>query len=252
MSDAPKRWLEDPDAPELVRDQLQRALSVDPPPFDASAGLARFETAAQAAGASGTAAGAGTSTLQLVVLGAVLVGASVATWLSLSAPIEPPVASAPAVQPETVVMVQDDPEPPQEPAVVPDEHPATHDGGEEDAPARDPTTEAPSPKAQANKATNAGKTAADEGPDDSVRREIEALARARKALAADPKRALALVNEADREFHNGMFAEERAAIRVMALASLGKKDDAKRRAQKFLQRYPSSNFADRVRKAVAD
>ena len=94
MSEVPRRWLDDEGAPDVMRQQLEQAMAVDPPAFDASAGLARFESALEGAGASGAVAGA--STLQLVVLGAVLVGAGGATWLSLSGPTEPIKAPTPA------------------------------------------------------------------------------------------------------------------------------------------------------------
>lgn len=251
----PKRWLDDPEAPELVRDHLQRALSVEPPAFDASAGLARFESAVEGTGGASGATASGAGALQLVVLGGVLVGAGIAAWVALSGPTEPLPRPQPPepqmVQPETVVLVEDqEASPSTPPPVVPEEPPAVIDG--EETPPVEATGPEPTTKAEIKKSSPAAKPPPAEPPDDSVRREIEALAHARKALGADPKRALALVEAADREFKNGMFGEERAAIRVMALASLGREDEAKRRGEKFLQRYPKSNFADRVRAAIDD
>ncbi len=44
-----------------------------------------------------------------------------------------------------------------------------------------------------------------------------------------------------------MLGEERAAERILALCALGRKDEARTEAQRFLSRFPRSPVAERVR-----
>jgi hypothetical protein len=70
--------------------------------------------------------------------------------------------------------------------------------------------------------------------------EPELLRRAWAASTTDPSHSLALI-EADEHAHpRGALAEERAALRVVVLANLGRLDDAKIAAAAFDARYPNS------------
>lgn len=72
------------------------------------------------------------------------------------------------------------------------------------------------------------------------------LLRARRALPADPTAALALLSEHERLAPSGVLTPEREAIAVEALARLGRHAEARRRAERFLERWPSSAHRSRV------
>ena len=76
---------------------------------------------------------------------------------------------------------------------------------------------------------------------------MRAIAQARRLLSRDPNAALLLLDRVGRLHPAGYFVEEREALRILALMSLGQTDRARRRAEAFLRVYPHSPFADRVR-----
>ncbi len=82
---------------------------------------------------------------------------------------------------------------------------------------------------------------------DKLREEVNNLAQIRAALAADPETALALSEDGNRRFPGGVLQEEREASAIRSLAALGRESDARRRARRFLENYPKSPFAERVR-----
>jgi len=82
---------------------------------------------------------------------------------------------------------------------------------------------------------------------DKLREEINNLAQIRAALAGDPATALALSDEGNRRFAGGVLQEEREASAIRSLAALGREAEARRRAQRVLETYPKSPFAERVR-----
>lgn len=67
-----------------------------------------------------------------------------------------------------------------------------------------------------------------------------------------PARALALIDEHDRRFPNGVLAPEFAGERVLTLAALGRHAEACAHATKFLATYPKSPFVPEVRSLCAD
>jgi hypothetical protein len=81
--------------------------------------------------------------------------------------------------------------------------------------------------------------------------ELHDVERARAWLRSDPHAALDLLNRVGREHPHGYFVEERLALTILALAATGQHDLAESRAASFLQAYPKSPFADRVRAAVS-
>jgi hypothetical protein len=81
--------------------------------------------------------------------------------------------------------------------------------------------------------------------------EPELIERARKALAVEPRRALALAQEHQRRFPNGTLGVEREVIVLDALARTGQTAEARRRALAFEKRYPKSIHAPRVRALLA-
>jgi outer membrane protein assembly factor BamD (BamD/ComL family) len=64
---------------------------------------------------------------------------------------------------------------------------------------------------------------------------------ARDALrSARPAEALALCNDHAKRFPNGAFTQECEVTAVEALVKTGRKDDARKRADRFKARFPGS------------
>jgi hypothetical protein len=80
--------------------------------------------------------------------------------------------------------------------------------------------------------------------------EIRLLTRARHSVDTSPRRALSALDTADHEVGTGMFSEERSALRILALASLGRDDDAQHLGRAFLIEHPRGLFSARVRAAI--
>jgi hypothetical protein len=82
---------------------------------------------------------------------------------------------------------------------------------------------------------------------DAVHAELRLLARARAAVVReDFAAALPLLAEHARRFRKGRLAEEREALRVKALAGLGRDRDAARAAAAFEARFPRSPLVSAV------
>jgi hypothetical protein len=78
-------------------------------------------------------------------------------------------------------------------------------------------------------------------PAEAARAELHLLREARAAVArGDFSAALTPIAEHTRRFKNGRLAEEREALRVKALAGLGRTDEARRAATAFRARFPRS------------
>ena len=116
-----------------------------------------------------------------------------------------------------------------------------------DEPAR-PATLGPDAPASPRVGTSARPLAS--GPS-SLEAETNHLVELRKVATSDPSRALTLCDEGDRRFNTGVFGVEREAIRIIALAELGRDAQAAARAKRFLERYPRGPLAQRLR-AIAD
>jgi RNA polymerase sigma-70 factor (ECF subfamily) len=84
---------------------------------------------------------------------------------------------------------------------------------------------------------------------DEVAREIQEVAAARQLLARDPAGALSLVRSGETRFASGYLGEERRYIGVVALFKLGRLDEARAAAARFLVDYPDGPFTARVRAA---
>jgi len=81
---------------------------------------------------------------------------------------------------------------------------------------------------------------------DTLAAETHRLREARAALkGGDASRALSLLDE--QSAAGPQLREERAAARVLALCDLGRVDDARAAAARFLAESPRSPMADRVR-----
>ncbi len=83
---------------------------------------------------------------------------------------------------------------------------------------------------------------------DAAQEELRLLRLARAAVARqDYAVALPLLAEDTRRFKDGRFVEEREALRVRALAGLGRTDEARRAAERFQARFPRSVLLPAVR-----
>ena len=80
--------------------------------------------------------------------------------------------------------------------------------------------------------------------------EATLLQRAQTAHAAgDEAAALALLEQHAREYPGGVLAQERAALRVVALCAAGREHEGRAEATSFLRAHPGSVLAERVRSA---
>jgi hypothetical protein len=87
-------------------------------------------------------------------------------------------------------------------------------------------------------------------PTSSLAAELAMLQRARRALnARNGRLALGIVQELDEQFPKGVLIEERSATRVLSLCQLERVDEARGAARAFLERYPVSVYAERVRRS---
>jgi hypothetical protein len=87
---------------------------------------------------------------------------------------------------------------------------------------------------------------------ETLQAEAELLAAASGALGRGrAQHALELLDKHEREYADGVLAEERAAARVLALCETGRIDEARRHAEQFLHRAPRSPLVPRVRGSCA-
>lgn len=78
--------------------------------------------------------------------------------------------------------------------------------------------------------------------------QLALIARAQRTLASDPGAALGLVEENRRALAQSPFAQEADVIAVAALVRLGRTDEARDRAARFVARFPDSVHAPRMRR----
>ena len=220
MNDPPRLLLAR-GVPSSARRGLEAIVSTADPPFDVVAATARYR-----ATLAGPTLGAGGTVAKLVLAAALAAGASLpiagsardeAAAVKLEGRAFPSAPAPPAVSSRASAFVV--PERLHEP-----------------------------PRASPRRRSRPRQTPPPAPTDDALRREMQLLNAARRALAADPSRTLTLVEQGDREFPRGSFAEERAAYRVFALAALGR--DTKALARRFLRRYPNGRLNDRVKTAA--
>lgn len=90
-----------------------------------------------------------------------------------------------------------------------------------------------------------------EAPTSSLRRELELVEAARRALRrGDASSCLSSVARYEEEFPSGQFTQEGQVMRIEAMAALGNHDEATRLAHAFLRASPKSPYADRVRSVL--
>ncbi|MBO6941025.1 MAG: hypothetical protein JJ863_38980 [Deltaproteobacteria bacterium] len=242
-----RRMIDDPETPEGVREGLEKA-AAETEPYDVEAGLGRLQAVLAAGGvaaAGGTAAAATSATtgkvwLSLALVGALAGGGAIAFVASQD---ERPVDSE---RPSTDSRAEEPSE--SEPSVSePSVPPATLPEAEDEAP---PEREAPleqPPAAEPAPERTADPQPRVTSPALALRQETLQLARVRAALEHTPAEALRLARQGQREFPDGVFAEEREALIVMALERSGQHARARRAALAFIERYPNGPSTERVR-----
>jgi hypothetical protein len=113
---------------------------------------------------------------------------------------------------------------------------------EGDNPVRDePTPPRPTSKSDTHDEAPPALDAADEA------RQLNA---ARQALKADPAKALALAEAGEEQFPNGALVQERRGYAILALVALDRRDEAERRAEAYLERWPKGALSRRIRDAL--
>jgi hypothetical protein len=108
--------------------------------------------------------------------------------------------------------------------------------------------EMPSPRSTA--LSSAGATTPGSVEVDSASAELALIRRAQAALVTDPSRALALAGEHERAFPNGELVQEREVVATEALQRLGQREEAWRRADALLRRFPRTPYRTRLEIAL--
>lgn len=171
------------------------------------------------------------------------IAAAVAVFSSQStSESDTPVPIAPKVEPKRAIPTTT-PERPAEPAA---RAPAPQLDGVE---ARDSeeASKVPSKESSIPKATAPNEPMP--ATDSSLTEELEELGRVEQALrAGQPVRALSLLSKYRKTFDKPQLGLEAEVLSIQALAESGNRGEAARRAERFIQRNPSSPLATRARK----
>ncbi len=235
----PKRWMQSGDAPPEIADLL--AAARPPRPLDAFT-KARSRRRLTATMTAIPAAAGVMFWLKSVALGAVLGSVVTASVVAIkwptqsssdentpragakkSARVTAPAPAAPALDSTQVP----EPEPSEQPSAM--------------------ANVAPAPAAVSNRSAASAASApiADE-VNEKLEREIQLLERARQLMNANPKLALATLDEHRREFGSGTLVLERQFLEVEALLHLGRRDQALARAADLRARAPGSLYERRL------
>ena len=111
----------------------------------------------------------------------------------------------------------------------------------------------PLPTRSAPMRTDASNPASAEVRDESLAVEVKLVQRAQDALRGSrPAEALALCNDHAKRFPDGMVTQECEVIAVEALVKTGRKDEARRRADRFKARFPGSASIRRLDVLLGD
>ena len=100
-------------------------------------------------------------------------------------------------------------------------------------------------------ATAAAAVGADSAHADSTHADSALLQQARASVGGDPSRALTLTRDHEVRFPASPLVEERQALRIEALARLGRRSEATRELDGFEARYPRSPYRRRLRSLVS-
>jgi len=81
--------------------------------------------------------------------------------------------------------------------------------------------------------------------------DLRLLTEAQQSLGAEPAKALSLCNEHAKRFPTSKFAQERETLAVVALVSLGRTEEAQKRADAFKTTYPDSPNIRRLERILS-
>lgn len=86
----------------------------------------------------------------------------------------------------------------------------------------------------------------------NLREEKKIISKAKEVLeAGNPSLAMKVLERHAARFPDGVLAQERAGLRILALCDLGEIERARAEAERFLERWPRASMAHRVRTACA-
>ncbi|MHB8419924.1 MAG: tetratricopeptide repeat protein [Myxococcales bacterium] len=178
-----------------------------------------------------------------LLVSAVSYGAGVGSGMALDALRRPPAAPTASVAPVPAPAPVPVAAPPAPAAIPPPVTPAPVPHRIRPASRPPAAPSRPSPRPPPTKAADQA--------DADLEAEDALVERARAALSRrQPDDALAALAEHRRRFPNGRLVEERSALEVEALASSGRRDDARSKAQEFQNRYPDSLLWPAVQEAL--
>jgi hypothetical protein len=210
---------------------LSTALGVPLPPVAAApAAAAGVVPAALGAAAAKPLAGLGVWVLGGVALGVGLSGVAAYGSAAFGGPT-PAISAPPAVAPAVRAAL-----PSAAPAVtaVP-------------LPAQTSTAQA---RAPAVVSTTSGAAAAEAATGTLAETELSLLRRARAAVSSNPAEALSLSSRHAERFPRGLLAQEGEVIAIDALVRLGRVDEARARAARFVEHYSGSVHVPRLRELL--
>lgn len=230
--EAPVRWLDDPGAPDFVREALEAGRAETPDSEQLASLAAKLGPLLGGGGGPGgggppvdpsiplktAALGKGAAAL---VAAAVVVGGAVALWPD--EPTEPPEPAPPAAPAEPATRLEPEPAVPAGVDVPDDLDPDDL----EPEPATSPT---PGPRYETDPAA-----------------ELALIERGQRAITSSPSEALSVAAEHGRRFGpDAALAQERELIAIDALQRLGRLERARARADAFHRRWPRSAHGRRV------
>ena len=109
-----------------------------------------------------------------------------------------------------------------------------------------PTSSAGTATARVPVAESMSSQPASSEPAPPALREDQCLSQAQAVLQTTPSEALSQVTQCERLFPHGNMVAEREMLAIEALSGLGRRDDARTRAEAFLASYPHSIYSERV------
>jgi hypothetical protein len=239
----PKRMIDDHTQSEIVRRDLARTAAA-PIDYDLSAGLVRMQASIGAAlprakppsssppalSVQPSAMGLPLKWVLLAAGGATILGLGITTSLRRNARAPTQAETAHSIELPVLIssspLVATEPPPP-----IPQESASTRIA---------PRPPRPSPSASSEPTKN------------TLSEEIAQLETLRSLASENPAQAVTMADEGQRRFNHGIFEQEREAIAIRSLARTGRMDEAQTRARRFLDRFPKSPFAEKIRQDVLD
>lgn len=241
----PKRWLEDPAAPERIHTLLAAAA---PPPKLTATIDARLQAAAHGMPSQTALLAQMPAALGAKIIGGLLI-AGVATWgissmyPSASEPTREASREAGAAQPGALPKSAEQRMTPRQPATTSPE-PTEHENARNTEPNAAPVRGEPELEGPARSRPEPSRQG-------SLSEEAALLARAREQVAGDPARALVLSKQHQTQFPEPSLAAERDVIAVESLLRLGRRHEAEARAHALIDSAPNSIYARRLERLLA-